>query len=107
MVYEQTEFIELLDKIFLIFDKSCETFGVTKIETVGNCYMACAGLKDSEKDIDPALQQYNHGQRGVFMAIDMLQSISNQVLKNDTELQIKIGLNSGKIIAGVVGTEKP
>ena len=34
--------------------------GVTKIETVGNCYMACAGLKDSEEDIDINLLQYNH-----------------------------------------------
>ena len=44
--------IELLDKIFLLFDKTSEQFGVTKIETVGNCYMACAGLKDSEEEID-------------------------------------------------------
>lgn len=42
------ELIELLDQIFLLFDKSCDRFGVTKIETVGNVYMACAGLKDSE-----------------------------------------------------------
>ena len=52
MMYESAELIELLDKIFLLFDKTCEQYEVTKIETVGNCYMACAGLKENEEDID-------------------------------------------------------
>ena len=56
LMYSSSELIELLDKIFLLFDKSCELFGVTKIETVGNCYMACAGLKDSEGHIDSNLK---------------------------------------------------
>ena len=107
MMHEETELIELLDKIFLLFDKSCEQFGVAKIETVGNCYMACAGLKDSEKDIDPYLERYNHGERCAFMAVNMIQKIKKQVLKNDLKLEIKIGLNSGDVIAGVVGKEKP
>ena len=61
MMYEATELIELLDKIFLLFDKGCEQYGVTKIETVGNCYMACAGLKENEKYNDMNLEEYNHG----------------------------------------------
>ena len=60
MMYSSKELIELLDKVFLLFDKSSEEFGVTKIETVGNCYMACAGLKDIEQNIDSNLQQFNH-----------------------------------------------
>ena len=55
MMYESAELIELLDKIFLLFDICCEQYGVTKIETVGNCYMACAGLKESEEEIDSNL----------------------------------------------------
>ena len=105
--YSSKELIQLLDHIFLLFDKSCTSFGVAKIETVGNVYMACGGLKDHEEKLDKQLLQYNHGERCCFMAIDMIQKIQNVQLKDQNKLQIKIGINSGKVIAGVVGKEKP
>lgn len=75
--HKEAELVELLNKIFMLLDRSCEQYGVTKIETVGNCYMACAGLTESEMDVDPELLKINHGQRCLLMGIDCLQRISN------------------------------
>jgi Adenylate and Guanylate cyclase catalytic domain len=46
------ELCEWLDNIYQSFDQLCEKHGLQKIETVGKTYMACGGLKQSEKKID-------------------------------------------------------
>ena len=85
------------------FDNLCETHGVTKIETVGKTYMACAGLKDSEVALCPELLAKNHAQRAVSLAIDVIKKVEKFDFPSGQVIKVKIGVNSGPVIAGVVG----
>ena len=105
--YKPFELSRFLDRIFSLFDALCESTGVTKIETVGKTYMACAGLKESDKLLPLHLRKENHGRRAIEFALAILQEISEILLKNENFLQVKIGINSGTVVAGVVGQHKP
>ncbi|OMJ95498.1 hypothetical protein SteCoe_1094 [Stentor coeruleus] len=106
-LYTPQELTYFLDEIFGKLDKICEAIGVTKIETVGKTYLACAGLKDSEISLDPALSRVPHARRAVEMGLAVLREISKISLKDGSPLMFKIGINSGPVTAGVVGFHKP
>ena len=101
------ELIDLLDKFFAILDNLCEKHGVTKIETVNKTYMVCGGLKDSEENLPPHLLAKNHAVRCVELAFEILNKIEPVYLKTGEKFRVKIGINSGPVIAGVVGEHKP
>ena len=101
------ELIDLLDKFFAILDNLCEKHGVTKIETVNKTYLVCGGLKDSEENLTPEVLSKNHAVRTVNMALDVLKKIDPVYLKNGDKFSVKIGINTGNVIAGVVGEHKP
>jgi phospholipid-transporting ATPase len=105
--YNHIELTAFLDKLFSCFDELCENLGVTKIETVGKTYMACAGLKDSEKDLPGMLRKQPHARRAIELAFGMIQEVKTIQLKNGNGLQVKIGINTGTVAAGVVGYHKP
>ena len=105
--YTPQELTSFLDYIFSSFDTLCEKIGVTKIETVGKTYMACAGLKDSDKDISAELRQHPHARRCIEVGLAILQEVNSIQLKNGNKLQVKIGINTGPVSAGVVGHHKP
>ena len=97
--YQPIEFSSLLHSIFSIFDSLCDNHGVAKIETVGKTYMACAGLLSSSSDLSNAR-----------LAVNLALSMINEVEKIQTRsgmLHVKIGIHSGSVIAGVVGSHKP
>ncbi|CAG9331911.1 unnamed protein product [Blepharisma stoltei] len=101
------ELIEFLDGVFRKFDQLCDEFGVTKIETVGKTYMACAGLKDSEPESDPAFASVSHARRAIELGLGMLKAAEEIYINDDTQLKLKVGINSGPVTAGVVGFHKP
>ena len=101
------ELIDLLDKFFAILDNLCEKHGVTKIETVNKTYLVCGGLKDSEENLPTELLAKNHSVRTVSMALDILKKIEPVYLKTEDKFSVKIGINTGPVIAGVVGEHKP
>lgn len=101
------ELIELLDKFFAELDALCDKHGVTKIETVNKTYMICGGLKDSETNLSPELLAKNHAERTVLAGFDILKKLENVYLKTGEKFRVKIGINSGPVIAGVVGDHKP
>jgi phospholipid-translocating P-type ATPase (flippase) len=105
--YDPTELTDFLDELFRKLDALCDVHGVTKIETVGKTYMACAGLRDSEAEMSETLLQRSHARRGVDLALDILRTIKHLKLKFGEFLQVKIGVNSGPVTAGVVGHHKP
>lgn len=105
--YSPKELTDFLDDLFRKFDYLCDAHGVTKIETVGKTYMACAGLKDSEADLPVHLVSRSHARRVTDMALDIVRTCSTRMLKYGQPLQVKIGLNSGPVTAGVVGYHKP
>lgn len=89
--------VNMLNEIFSAFDKLVLEFGVEKIKTIGDAYMIAAGLPEKRND---------HAQIAAHMALAMQQTIAK--FANDTghSLKIRIGLNSGPLVAGVIGTHK-
>ena len=100
------ELTEFLDELFGKFDQLCEIVGVAKIETVGKTYMACAGLKDSEAELESSLCKVNHARRIIELGFGMIRIIQKTLVKH-TNVHVKIGINSGPVRAGVVGYHKP
>ncbi|OMJ87976.1 hypothetical protein SteCoe_10216 [Stentor coeruleus] len=101
------ELTTFLDDVFGKFDQICQTVGVTKIETVGKTYMACAGLKDSEEEIDPYFATVTHARRAIELGLAIIRIVNSINLRKGVTLSVKIGVNSGGVTAGVIGFHKP
>jgi adenylate cyclase len=89
--------VNLLSRIVSEFDALAVEHGVEKIKTIGDAYMVVAGLPEPAPD---------HVARMARMAFDMIRSIER--LRNETglNLNIRVGLASGPVTAGVIGTKK-
>ncbi len=92
-----SELVERLNEIFSEFDRLSERRGLEKIKTIGDAYMVGAGLPTPRAD---------HAQVIAEMALDMLDAIDRFNRKHGTELAMRIGINSGPVVAGVIGRKK-
>jgi class 3 adenylate cyclase/HAMP domain-containing protein len=92
-----TELVELLSGLMSDFDRLAQEHGVEKIKTIGDAYMAVAGLPDWRPD---------HAQAAVRLALDMVEAAGRRKTRNGKSLQLRIGINSGPVIAGVIGIHK-
>jgi class 3 adenylate cyclase len=90
------ELVELLNKIFSAFDRLSEQYGLEKIKTIGDNYMVAGGLP---------LPCTNHAESMAEMALEMQQEIM-KFRECDKPLNIRIGINTGSVVAGVIGTKK-
>lgn len=106
-IHSPNELLELLDRFFGILDQLCDKHGLTKIETVNKTYMACGGLKDSEEQVPLAILAQHHAVRSLELCLEILEKIQQVYLKTGEKLQVKMGINTGPVIAGVVGEHKP
>lgn len=86
-----------LNECFTAFDMIMEKHNLEKIKTIGDAYLAVSGLPQE----DP-----RHAQNAVFAAIDILNFIENRKKESKNTLDIRIGINSGSLIAGIVGVKK-
>jgi class 3 adenylate cyclase len=91
------ELVSLLNDLFRRFDAASQRHGIEKIKTIGDCYMAVCGLPEPRVD---------HARAMTEMALDMLRLLGEFNRDRDTNLQIRIGLNSGPVVAGVIGSIK-
>lgn len=91
------ELVVKLNDLFSSFDKISINLGVEKIKTIGDCYMAVCGL--------PKIRE-NHAELIVELAKQMLVEISKFNKKYDMDLSIRIGINTGEVVAGVIGEHK-
>jgi class 3 adenylate cyclase len=91
------ELLNLLNQIFSVFDQLAEKHGVEKIKTIGDAYMAVGGLPVA-KD--------NHAEAIAQMALDMQQAIQQFQTEQGESFQIRIGINTGPVVAGVIGIKK-
>ncbi|MDY7012050.1 MAG: adenylate/guanylate cyclase domain-containing protein [Cyanobacteriota bacterium] len=89
--------VELLNQIFSGFDRLTEKYGLEKIKTIGDSYMVAAGLPIPKSDSAEAIAK---------MAIDMRSEIAQFFNPHGVQLQIRIGINTGPVVAGVIGTKK-
>jgi class 3 adenylate cyclase len=89
--------VTLLNGLFSRFDTAAQELGIEKIKTVGDAYMAVCGLPDP---VD------NHAERMVRMAIRMIHITREHALENRVSMKLRVGINSGPVVAGVIGKSK-
>jgi class 3 adenylate cyclase len=92
-----TEVITMLNGIFSAFDQMVERQGLEKIKTIGDAYMVCGGLTADETD---------HGVRVAEMGLEMLEYVKRYENELTGPIQLRIGLNVGPAVAGVIGIKK-
>lgn len=91
-----TEMIELLNQIYSHFDELVDKYGVEKIRTIGDSYMVASGVPTPRPD---------HAQALAHLALDML-AYCKHLKEKGQPLQFRIGINSGPLIAGIIGNKK-
>ncbi|HBE21304.1 MAG TPA: adenylate/guanylate cyclase domain-containing protein [Cyanobacteria bacterium UBA11149] len=92
-----TELVNLLNDIFSAFDCLTEIYGLEKIKTIGDAYMVASGLPMMRPD---------HADAIANMALDMQKEVKKFNQRHHANLNIRIGINSGEVVAGVIGTKK-
>ncbi|MCA9689641.1 MAG: adenylate/guanylate cyclase domain-containing protein [Nannocystaceae bacterium] len=90
------QLVRLLDDLFRAFDRLCERHGVEKLKTIGDAYLAIAGLT-GERD---------HADQAVQLGLDMISIVRHHALRRGLELSIRVGVSTGPLITGVVGTTR-
>jgi guanylate cyclase len=91
------EVVGTLDQLFSHFDTLVERHGLEKIKTIGDAYMAAAGVPDPCAD---------HARRAALLALDMRDSVATSPIAGRQGLELRIGINSGPVTAGVIGTKR-
>jgi adenylate cyclase len=91
------EIVEVLDEVFSRFDALAERFGLEKIKTIGDAYMAVAGVPEPRADdVDVAAQ----------MALAMREEVRSLRWPSGDAMDVRIGMATGPAVAGVIGTRK-
>ncbi|CBN57299.1 MULTISPECIES: adenylate/guanylate cyclase domain-containing protein [Kamptonema] len=91
------ELVSLLNQIFSRFDQLTEKHGLEKIKTIGDAYMVAGGLP---------IPRLDHLEAIANMALDMQSAIGDFKTDLDRPFQIRIGIHTGPVVAGVIGTKK-
>lgn len=88
------ELVRLLDDLFGTFDELCERHGVEKIKSSGDQYMAAAGVP---------LARTDHAEAVAALALDMQRAAIGRCSSAGAAIHLRIGINSGPVVAGVLG----
>lgn len=91
------ELVEILNVIFSEFDELSDRYGLEKIKTIGDAYMVVGGVP---------LPREDHADAIAAMALDMQAAISQFNEETGVDLSIRIGINTGPVVAGVIGLKK-
>jgi guanylate cyclase len=91
------EVVGVLDELFSHFDDLAERYGLEKIKTIGDCYMAAAGVPSPRPD---------HARALALMALDMLDAMRSEGAMGALGMELRIGINSGPVVAGVIGRKR-
>lgn len=89
--------VAVLNKLVSVIDAKAAERGVEKIKTIGDAYMVAAGVPEPCAD---------HRQRMANMALDILDIVAVVAREENLEINVRIGMASGPIMAGVIGTQK-
>ncbi len=89
--------VDLLNELFTDYDTITDSRGLEKIKSIGDSYMAAAGLPTPVDD---------HAARAAHMALDMVDAVDRFNERSGCTFQIRVGINSGAVVAGVIGKRK-
>ncbi len=90
--------VKLLNSLFTRFDDLANKHGLEKIKTLGDAFMVAGGMPDPQPD---------HATRVARMALEMIAEVESFTTEIGENLQLRIGIHSGPVVAGVIGTTKP
>ena len=91
------DLVSMLNSIFTAFDLIVEKYGVEKIKTIGDCYMLVGGLPTNRDD---------HAEAVADAAMEMVEALKKINATNATDLQMRVGIHTGPVVAGVIGKIK-
>jgi len=91
------EIVSILNDLVTIFDETAERYGMEKIKTIGDSYMAVCGL---------SVPYLDHDKRAIDFALEMQAIVRRFSQERNFQLNISLGIHSGDIVAGIVGRNK-
>ena len=94
---ESTQIVGMLNDLFSRFDRIIARYGLEKIKTIGDCYMAVGGIPDVVPE---------HLNRIADAALQMLDETDKVRAPDGTKLSIRVGIHAGPVCAGVIGETK-
>lgn len=89
--------ISVLNKLIHAFDEAAEKYGIEKVKTIGDNYLATCGI---------TVPRLDHSKRCVEYSRELLKLVSSFNRENQTEVSIRIGIHTGSVLAGIVGEQK-
>lgn len=91
------EIVGILNDLFTRFDSLADKYHMEKIKTIGDAYMVVSGIPEQSND---------HAKLAVKMAFSMLEELAQFNLESNKNLDARIGICSGEVVAGVIGKKK-
>ena len=89
--------VEMLYEIFSAFDSIADVYNLEKIKTIGDAYMVAGGIPNPSSE---------HVESVARMALDMRDWLTHYRDKNDLDIGLRIGIHTGPVVAGVIGSRK-
>jgi class 3 adenylate cyclase/tetratricopeptide (TPR) repeat protein len=89
--------VYILNKIYTEFDHIAEKYGLEKIKTIGDCYMAAAGVPIARED---------HAEAAARFALESMEKLNGYISGDDSRILFRCGIDCGPIVAGVIGEKK-
>jgi class 3 adenylate cyclase len=94
---EPAETVDWLNEVFSMFDRLVDKYGLEKIRTIGDNYMVASGVPVPRDD---------HAQAMALLALDMLRGLQEIPTRQGKRMAFRVGINSGPLVAGVIGESK-
>jgi class 3 adenylate cyclase len=91
------QLVTLLNEVFSMFDQLAEVQGLEKIKTIGDAYMVAGGVPVPQEHHDQAIAQF---------ALDIREAIQQFSRPGGPPFQIRVGIHTGPVVAGVIGRRK-
>lgn len=91
------DLVAVLNDLFSRFDQLADRHGLEKIKTIGDSYLAVGGLPERRDD---------HAEAIATMALEMLEALADFNRARGSMLRMRIGVNSGPVVAGIIGRQK-
>lgn len=89
--------VSFLNEFFSMIDDLADSYELEKIKTIGDCYMVAGGLPLPKKD---------HLERVSDFALELIQAVRDFNESEHTQIQVRVGLHCGPVVAGVIGRSK-